>query len=160
MQYCHITNVTILFLCTCLISMIGGSWPPFFVWCGVTPCHITHSIRQKNLIRTQRIWISHRHMNTGSMMKTDCSNFLIMTQWSTSLPDDDTPSTTVCTAPTIQVSHSAGTEFAHRLGICHTFPEVYTIYSITSCAFRVGFVVLTPCTGVLLVKMAVGWYKV
>jgi hypothetical protein len=81
-------------------------------------------------------------MNTGSMMKTEPSNFLIMTQWSTSLPDDDTPSTTVCTAAITQVSHSAGTEFVYWLGICYAVPEVYSIYPITSCTYRVGFVIL------------------
>jgi hypothetical protein len=99
-------------------------------------------------------------MNTGTVMKTESSNFLIMTQWSTSLPDDDTPSTKVCTATITQVSHSAGTEFVYWLGICYTVLEVYKIYPIISCAFRVGVVILTPWSEILLEKKAAGWYKV
>jgi hypothetical protein len=98
-------------------------------------------------------------MNTGSMMKTEPSNFLIMTQWSTSLPDDDTPSTTVCTAAITQVSHSEGTEFVYWLGICYTVPEIYSIYPVTSCTYRVGFVILTPLSEILLEKKSAGWYK-
>jgi len=79
-----------------------------------------------------------------------------MTQWSTSLPDDDTPSTTVCTAPKTQISHSAGTGFVRRLGICYKVPEVYRILSITAFAFRVGFVVVTPWSDVQLDKMTAG----
>jgi hypothetical protein len=161
MQYCHIITLIILFLCICLISW--SEVPYLRPLCDVVFHHVISHITLGKIIYYEpktfefptSIWIPE-------VWWKQSSNFLIMTQWSTSLSDDDTPSTTVCTAPTTQVSHSVGTESVHQLEKCYTVPELYRIYtySITLYAFRVGFVILTPWIDVQFDKMAVGGYKV
>jgi hypothetical protein len=42
------------------------------------------------------VWISGRHMNTGSILYKESDSFPVMTQWPTSLHDDDAPSFPQC----------------------------------------------------------------
>jgi hypothetical protein len=53
----------------------------------VTQC-VSNLADEKSLCKY--IWISHRRMNTGSMLTIEFSNLLMMTQRPTSLTDDDT----------------------------------------------------------------------
>ena len=128
------------------------------VRCYTISRHIQHE--QNYLILTQHFWISHRHTNSGSVMKTESNNFLIMTQRCTSLCDDDTPSTRRFAQ---RLPYSFRKEQTPRFCVGQAYViqslKFYRIYLVSSYASCVGVIMLTPWSKALLKKMAISWYK-